>query len=94
MDIVAFANREKVTDYLDLLYEATQRVFPTAKKISVILEEDPEIRDDRHILFEVQDPRDDLGNYVDAVHRWNDELYKVCPSPLMCTFRLALISVI
>jgi hypothetical protein len=92
-DVLEFAARSGVADYLDPLLEATRRLFPTARSLKVFLEGDPEIRDDWHIVFEVEVPRANIPSYVHAQHFWIDELYRVCPAPLVCTFRLALIPV-
>jgi hypothetical protein len=89
-DVLQFAAKEKVGQYLDPLLEATRQVFPTARRIQVTLEADPEIRDDWHIVFDVEVPAPDVPNYVEAQHQWIGELYRCCPAPLMCTFRLYL----
>jgi hypothetical protein len=92
-EVLAFAARNKVDGYLDPLLEATRQVFPTARSLQVLLELDPEIRDDWHIIFEVCVPQKDIPSYVKAQDFWTDELFRVCPAPLVCTFRLALIPV-
>lgn len=92
-DVLEFAARSQVAGYLDPLLEATRRVYPTARTIKVLKEGDPEVRDDWHIVFEVEVPSRDIPDFVRAVHRWTDELYKICPAPLMCTFRLTLVPV-
>jgi hypothetical protein len=90
-DVLEFAARNQVADYLDPLLQATPGVFPTARSIRVFLESDPEIRDDWHIVFEVRVPKRDLPHPVKSQHFWIDELYRICPAPLVCTFRLRLI---
>lgn len=87
-DVLEFAAKEKVQDYLEPLLEATRRVFPTARQIKVSLECDPEIANDWHILFDLKVPRQDVPNFVEAVHQWNREAISICPAPLICTFRL------
>jgi hypothetical protein len=89
-DVLAFASQNRAEECLGPLLEATRQVFPTAHGLRVLLEEDPEIRDDRHIVFEVRMPRQDVPNFVQAQHRWVDELYRVCPAPLVWVFRLYL----
>jgi hypothetical protein len=37
--------------------------IPTAQSISIRLEEDPEIRDDYHLVFEVRVPRADVPDF-------------------------------
>jgi hypothetical protein len=89
-DVQDFARRQRVDAYLNPLLEATRGVFPTARDVRVFLEGDPEIRDDWHIIFEVRVPRGDVPHSVRAQHFWIDELYRICPAPLVCVFRLAL----
>ena len=90
-DVLEFAARSHVEAYLDPLLEATRGLFPTAREIRVFLESDPEIRDDWHIAFDVYAPRADVPHFVKAQHFWIDELYRICPAPLVCTFRLGLV---
>jgi hypothetical protein len=89
-DVLAFATANQVQSYLDPLLEATWRVFPTLRTLKVTLEADPEIRDDWHIVYQVWMPKRDVPHFVEALHKWNDELSRICPAPLMCTFRLSL----
>lgn len=89
-DVLAFAVKEGIRDYLDPLWEATWRVFPGAREIIVTQEDDPELRDDRYLVFEVRVPREDVPDYVEANHRWNREFFDVCPAPLSHLIRLAL----
>ncbi len=89
-DVVTFAAANGVADYLNPLWETIHRIFPTARWVKVEIDDDPEIRDDRHILFEVKIP--DVG--VEGARRgrdaWYKELFRVCPAPLVCVFRLYL----
>jgi hypothetical protein len=62
-DVLAFAAQHQVQATLDPLLEATRQVFPTARSVRLFLELDPEIRDDRHIVFEVQVPHQILPSY-------------------------------
>jgi hypothetical protein len=93
-DVLEFAAQQQVEAFLIPLLEATRQLFPTARNLRVFLEDDPEIRDDRHIVVEVAVPQQDLPNYIQAQHRWTDELYRICPAPLVCTFRLTLIPLV
>jgi hypothetical protein len=92
-EVLDFAHRHQVAAYLDPLLEATRQVFPTARELKVLLEADPELRDDWHIVFEVCVPSADLTDYLQAQHRWTGELYRICPAPLVGTFRLTLVPV-
>jgi hypothetical protein len=89
-EVMAFAVAERVADYLNPLREATHRIFPTARWVKVQIDEDPEIRDDRHILFEVKVPNLGLEGDRQGRNAWIEELFRVCPAPLVCVFRLSL----
>lgn len=89
-DVMTFAVASGVADYLNPLYQAVQRLFPTARWVKVEIDDDPEIRDDRHILFEVKIPDVGLEGARQGRKAWVDELFRVCPAPLVCVFRLYL----
>ncbi len=79
-DVLAFAAREKVSQYLQPLLEATHRVFPTAE-VTVFFERDVELRDLEYIVFEVHVPLADLPDLLASRHQWSDETFRVCPAP-------------
>jgi hypothetical protein len=87
---MAFAVASQVADYLNPLREAIHRIFPTARWVKVEIDEDPEIRDDRHILFEVKIPDVGLEGARQGRKAWMEDLFRVCPAPLVCVFRLSL----
>jgi hypothetical protein len=89
-DVLAFAAEQNVATYLDPLLELTRQLFPTACRLKVYVDEDPEIRDLRAIVFEPHVPAKDLPSFVEAVHSWNRGLRRFCPSPLVCVFCLFL----
>jgi hypothetical protein len=91
-DVLAFAAERQVQSYLEPLLEVTRQVFPTAPSITIYVDEDPEILDDRHIVFEVHQPCVDANAYVERQRRWNDEAFRRCPPALICWFRLCLIA--
>jgi hypothetical protein len=90
-DILEFATRRQIADQLDPLRLALDRLFPTAQSVRIRLEEDPEIRDDCHLVFEVRVSRADVPDFGAAKRRWHEELFRLCPAPLVCFFRLTLI---
>ena len=51
-DVLAFAAEQGASPCLDRLLEMTSRVFQT-NPITVTVEEDPEIANDRHIVMDV-----------------------------------------
>jgi hypothetical protein len=90
-DVLDFAAQHQVEAYLNPLLEATQHLFPTAHNLRVFLEGDPELRDEWHLVFEVEVPKTDVPNYLEARRRWTAELFRICPAPLVCTFCLTLL---
>jgi hypothetical protein len=89
-DVLEFASTHNLRPYLNPLMEATERVLPTAHRIRITLEQDPEIADDRHIVFHADVPAADVPDFVGAVHRWNEALYTCCPAEVSCSFGLSL----
>ncbi len=53
-DVIAFAREHQGEHCLQPLLEATHRIFPTARSIKVSVENDPELRDNTQIVFDVQ----------------------------------------
>jgi hypothetical protein len=89
-DVLAFAAEQGVADYLDPLLQVLRRLFPTAQRFRVLVEDDPEIRDDRHIVFDVHVPQEDVPDFLATTRRWHEEKFRICPAPLVCVFRLGL----
>lgn len=87
-DVLAFAARQAVSPFLPAVLELTNRVFPTAEP-TVRLDDDPELPGDRHILFEVEVPLD-VSQAIAAQRDWNDGLFRCCPAPQVCVFRLSM----
>jgi hypothetical protein len=88
--VTAFARAHQVEQCLEPLLGAARRLFPTARHLRVLLEEDPEIRDDWHIVFEVEVPGLSLTAAREGRTAWHHELMACCPAPRMCIFRLFL----
>ncbi len=78
-DVLAFAAAKDVQAYLEPLREATLRLFPRALWLKVQLVDDPSIPDLQQIVFHAKVPRQDIPNFVDALHSWNHELDRCCP---------------
>ncbi len=90
-EVLGFAAEHQVKTYLQPLLEATLRLFPTADNLRIFLESDPELRDEWHLVYEVKVSRADVPNYLEARRRWTEELFRICPAPLVCTFCLTLL---
>lgn len=89
-DVRAFAIASQVEDCLQPLLEATHRIFPTARFVRVQIDDDPEIREDRHILYNVQIAGLSLEQSRAAGKQWNQELFRICSPLRSCVFRLRL----
>jgi hypothetical protein len=89
-EVLAFAAEQGVTAYLDPVLAMTRQVFPGAQQITVAIEDDPEIADDRHIVIAVKAGGLEVPQALEQRSRWHRELFTCCPAPLVCTFRLAL----
>jgi hypothetical protein len=92
-EVLTFAAERQLQPYLDPLLDVTRRVFPTLRHLEVTVEDDPEIRDERYIVFWVKVPQTDIPNFVEAVHRWDDEVRPLCPSPFRYFFSMLLLPV-
>jgi hypothetical protein len=79
-DVSAFAAERGVTDYLIPVYEMTRRVFPTVRRITPVMEYDPEIEKERRIVFEVVTGPLEESQAVDLRWEWSRELFKICPA--------------
>ena len=89
-DVHTFAAERGVGPYLPAVLEMTVRRFPDARRLAVLVEEDPEIANDRHIVIEVDVAGITADQYVEAKWQWGRELFQLCPAPLVCVFRLSL----
>jgi hypothetical protein len=88
-EVLTFARQQGVEQYLPGLIELSHRVFPTASRFEVRLEGDPEIPDDWHIVFRLAVPLD-VPQSLSADRQWIEGLYRLCPKPVVCVFRLSL----
>lgn len=88
-DVQAFAEEQGVAAYLPAVLEATERIFPTARRRAVVLEEDPEISDLRWLVIEVDVPSTS-EEALRARHQWHDAIRQCCPSTLICSFCLSM----
>ncbi len=87
-EVVELAAEEGVEEYLPKVIDMTRRVFPTAR-LEVLMDEDPEIADDRHIVMKVVAPLS-VPDAVAADEEWSHQLFQCCPAPLVCVFRIRL----
>ncbi len=84
-DVRTFAREKGVEQYLEPLIEVARQVYPTATRFEVFTEDDPEIANDRHIVFDL-DVDLDVERALEADQHWRDGLFRVVPAPLVCVF--------
>jgi D-arabinose 5-phosphate isomerase GutQ len=88
-DVLAFAARRGVTDYLVPLYELAKRCFDGAA-VTVTQEDDCEIPGLAWVVYSVPVAEWDAARY-DAAHRsWRDGFRDLCPPAAAEAFALGL----
>lgn len=88
-EVLTVAAEEGVAAYFPAVLDLTERLFPDARRLTVRVVDDPEIPKDRHIVLELEVPRD-VSPALAAQRQWNDGLFDCCPAPLVCVFRLSM----
>lgn len=88
-DVSEFAREQGIERHLPWLVELSHRVFPTAGRFQILLEADPDIADDRHIVF-VLAALLDVEESLTADRLWIEGLHCLCPKEKVCVFRLSL----
>jgi hypothetical protein len=88
-EVLAFAGKQGVEQYLPGLIELSHHVFPAASRFEILLEGDPDMADDWHIVFRLAVPLDAAPSLA-ADRQWIEGLYRLCPKALVCVFRLSL----
>jgi hypothetical protein len=78
-DVLTFAAEHHGEHCLQPLWEATQRIFPTAHFIKVSVEEDPELHDNTQIVFHVQVAGLSPDEARAANKQWNQEMVRLYP---------------
>jgi hypothetical protein len=85
-EVLAFAREQGVEQYVTPLIDLTRRIYPTATRFDVFLEDDPEIANDRHIILELDVPIG-LKEAREADWKWHTGAFEIVPAPLICVFR-------
>ena len=88
-EVLAFAAEQGVDAYLPGVLEMTRKTFPDAA-LGVVVEDDPEIPNDRHIVVLAKGAKLTVERAVEARWEWHRGLFASCPAPLVCVFRLGL----
>src|SRR5262245_17068295 len=88
-EVLTFAREQGVDLVLPGLIALSHRIFPSAGRFQILVEEDPEIADDRHIVFRLEVPLD-VPQSLEADRQWIEGPYRLCSKALVCVFRLSL----
>ena len=88
-DVLAFASTQGVMKYLHPVLQMTDQVFRN-RPITVSIDEDPEIVNDRHIIVDVDVTGLNAEQMVECQERWNTQVFEHCPSTHVCVFRLGM----
>lgn len=85
--VLTLADELELTPYLHAIFDAVDRVFADAKRITVEVHQDPEAASLRWILFELEVPWS-KERHREAMQTWHRELDAACPSHQRCMVSL------
>ncbi|HTU18991.1 MAG TPA: hypothetical protein VMG10_13100 [Gemmataceae bacterium] len=88
-EVVAFAREYQAEHCLQPILEATHRIFPTASCIKVSVEEDPELRDNTEIVFEIHVAGLSRDQALAARRQWHEatlSVYRPLRKMLFCLY--------
>jgi hypothetical protein len=88
-EVLQFAVESGVSDYLVPVLELANGIFP-GRPMKVLLEGDPEIENDWHIVFEVDVADLSVDELIAGHRRWIEGLFQRCPSTHVCIFRFGM----
>jgi hypothetical protein len=88
-EVWTFAAEQGASDYVYPLIELMQRLFP-GRTLTVLLEEDPEIANDRHIVIEADVTGMTSEQIFEAQTGWGREIFRHCPATRVSIFRCGL----
>jgi hypothetical protein len=88
-DVLEFAKREQVEQYLEPLRRELEALFPTAE-IKPEHDIDPELTGVACVAFNVTVPRADVPDYVAAYRRWHEAKRRVSPATVSHLFVMSL----
>ena len=89
-EVMEFAAEHGAAEYFPAVLAMTRRIFADFP-LTVLLEDDPEIANDWHIVFEVDVGKNDAQRLFDLHTLWVEELFEHCPSTHVYIFRLGMI---
>src|SRR5947207_15862454 len=77
--VLAFAVERGVERYLPDLVAAARRIFPDLP-IDILVEDDPELSNNRQIVFEVEMNGRGVEEWASTHRQWIDETFRICPA--------------
>jgi hypothetical protein len=89
-EVSQFAAESGVSAYLSQVLQLAHSIFP-GRPMTVLLEGDPEIANDWHIVFEVDVASLSVDELIAGQERWIEGLFQLCPSTHVCVFRLGMV---
>jgi hypothetical protein len=87
-EVLVYARDHQIEQYLEPLRELVDRLFPVRDALKVYVDQDPELRDVRAIVFYVRVTGVDLAQLRTARMEWGQNLFRICPAPLVHHFVL------
>jgi hypothetical protein len=89
-EVLAVAEHQNLRTYLEPMFKATNEIFSTASRIEVHVQQDPEIPDQKNIIFNVQIRGLTSAQYRAAHKAWNVEFLRIHSGPIIHIFYLLL----
>jgi hypothetical protein len=89
-EVPAYAASQGVAEFLEPVLEMTRRHFPEARRFAAFVEDDPELRDVRFLVLEVDLPYCDPVQAVERHFQWDRELVEICSSSRALAFTLGM----
>ena len=86
-EVRALAAQHDSEQYLESLREALARLWPTARRARVVFDQDPELRDERHVTFKIDVPAEVVPDFVKACRACHDEVVRIVPTVKAWLFR-------
>jgi hypothetical protein len=80
-EVLGYATAYQIEPYLGPLRGLVDRLFPVRDALKVYVDQDPELRDVRAIVFDVQVTGLDLPQLRAAETAWGRGLAGICPAP-------------
>jgi hypothetical protein len=87
-EVPEYAASQGVAEYLEPVLEMTRRHFANSRRFDAYVEDDPELRDVRFLILDVELPPCEPTQAVERLFQWDQELVKICSSSHALAFTL------